>query len=126
MDQVTDTVNSYLGGASKDLQAQQPGGGPQDNSGSTSTFGSLGDKVSSVVGGSQGTQKDEGMLGKGVDYVQQTFVGPGGQSSDSGSGQQASGNGGASAGDIPEEHVNDFIRDKYKSTADADVAPKDK
>ncbi|KAM0457987.1 hypothetical protein ACHAPV_001354 [Trichoderma viride] len=64
-------------------------------------------------GGAQG-EKDEDFLDKGVDFVQEKFLGQGDQSNESAAEQQK------------DEVISDMIRDKYKGVTGSDFPIKDK
>jgi len=113
MDQLKGAFSSFSGGNNKQGQNE----GAQGSSGSGSgggLFGGLGDKINSAAGGGRESEKDEDYLDKGVDFVQEKFLGQGKQDNESAVEQ------------AKDEQISDFIRDKYKSTTGKDIPIKDK
>ncbi|KAK4080620.1 hypothetical protein Trihar35433_1725 [Trichoderma harzianum] len=72
------------------------------------------DKMNSMAGGGAQGEKNEDMLDKAVDFVQEKFMGQGDQSNES------------AAEQAKDEAISDFIRDKYKDTTGSDFPIKDK
>ncbi|OAP55764.1 hypothetical protein AYL99_09916 [Fonsecaea erecta] len=117
MDQLKGALNSFTGGGnSAQHQQQQNQGGGQNasGSGSGSFLGGLGDKMNAAAGGGPESEKNEDMLDKGVDFVQEKFLGQGPQNNESALEQ------------AKDEQISDFIRDKYKSSTGKDFPVKDK
>ncbi|KAF2716496.1 hypothetical protein K431DRAFT_203988, partial [Polychaeton citri CBS 116435] len=72
------------------------------------------DKLNSSAGGGAEGEKNEDYLDKGIDMVQEKFMGGGDQSNESAVEQ------------AKDEQISDFIRGKYKSTTGSDIPIKDK
>ncbi|KAF2263635.1 hypothetical protein CC78DRAFT_533895 [Lojkania enalia] len=106
-----DFVNKFTGG-DKD-QEQKPSSSEQKQEGG-GFFGGLGDKINSAAGGGKESEKNEDMLDKGVDFVQEKFLGQGRQDNESAVEQ------------AKDEQISDFIRKQYKSTTGSDFPIKDK
>jgi len=116
MDQLKGAFSSFSGGNNNN-QAQNEGTTQQTSSGSGSgggLFGGLGDKFNSAAGGGRESEKNEDYLDKGVDFVQERFLGQGKQDNESAVEQ------------AKDEQISDFIRDKYKSATGKDIPIKDK
>jgi hypothetical protein len=111
------------------------GGQQSSNQGSSSGggfLGSLGDKFNSAAGGGRESEKNEDYLDKyalsptnsvtlrltssirGVDFVQEKFLGQGPQDNESAVEQ------------AKDEQISDFIRGKYKGMTGSDIPIKDK
>jgi len=91
--------------------------GQQQQSGSNSGggfLGGIGDKLNSAAGGGRESEKNEDYLDKGVDFVQEKFLGQGPQDNESAIEQ------------AKDEQISDFIRSKYKETTGKDIPIKDK
>ncbi|KAK5076021.1 hypothetical protein LTR64_008535 [Lithohypha guttulata] len=128
MENISNFAKSFSGGNNNNnnqMQGQQgyQQGYPQDerqqqgNTGSTSGggfFGGLGDKFNSAAGGGRESEKNEDMLDKGIDFVQEKFMGQGKQDNESAFEQ------------AKDEQISDFIRGQYKSTTGSDMPIKDK
>lgn len=71
-------------------------------------------KMNNMAGGGAQGEKDEDFLDKGIDFVQEKFMGQGDQSNESAAEQQK------------DEVISDMIRDKYKGIAGSDFPIKDK
>ncbi|KAM0255619.1 hypothetical protein ACHAQJ_005544 [Trichoderma viride] len=71
-------------------------------------------KMNSMAGGGAQGEKNEDMLDKSVDFVQDKFLGQGDQSNES------------AAEQAKDEAISDFIRDKYQGTTGSDFPIKDK
>ncbi|KAH7073028.1 hypothetical protein BKA63DRAFT_516217 [Paraphoma chrysanthemicola] len=112
-----DFVNKFTGG---DKNAQQGSG--QNVQGSSSSgqqqsggfLGGIGDKLNSAAGGGKESEKNEDYLDKGVDFVQEKFMGAGPQDNESAVEQ------------AKDEQISDYIRKGYKSTTGKDVPIADK
>lgn len=107
-----DFVNKLSGGGSADQQQQSGNSTSQESS---SGGGGIMDQVNSMAGGGQKGEKNEDMLDKTVDFVQEK-LGGGDQSNES------------AAEQAKDEQISDFIRSKYKDTTGSEfpVADKDK
>jgi len=116
MDQLKGAFNSFSGGNNDNKQAQHQGNAQQSGSGSGGGgfLGGLGDKFNSAAGGGRESEKNEDYLDKGVDFVQEKFLGQGPQDNESAIEQ------------AKDEQISDFIRDKYKSATGKDAPIKDK
>ncbi|KAI1614492.1 hypothetical protein EDD36DRAFT_436213 [Exophiala viscosa] len=126
---------NVLGGTDNGQYPQQTGqgtfGGSMDNNGRTAQqtgqgtsggggggggnfLGGLGNKLNAAAGGGPTSEKNEDMLDKGIDYVQEKFLGQGPQNNES------------AAEQMKDEQISDFIRSKYKSTTGSDFPIQDK
>ncbi|KAK2628850.1 hypothetical protein QTJ16_001953 [Diplocarpon rosae] len=117
-----DFVNKFTGGSnneqgqsqqqsSSSAQNQQSSGSNQEGGGFLS---GLGNKLNSAAGGGKESEKNEDYLDKGVDFVQEKFLGQGAQDNESAVEQ------------AKDEQISDFIRGQYKSATGKDVPIKDK
>ncbi|KAM7190922.1 hypothetical protein V8F33_009155 [Rhypophila sp. PSN 637] len=95
-------------------------GGDKNNAGTAQTQqtqqsseGGIMGKLNSMAGGGKESEKNEDMLDKGVDFVQER-LGSGDQSNESAVEQ------------AKDEQISDFIRDKYKTTTGNDFPVQDK
>jgi hypothetical protein len=98
-------------------QAQQHASGQQgssSNSGGGGFLGGLTDKINSAAGGGKESEKNEDYLDKGVDYVQEKFLGQGSQDNESAVEQ------------AKDEQISDFIRGQYKGTTGKEFPVADK
>ncbi|KIW20789.1 hypothetical protein PV08_01367 [Exophiala spinifera] len=112
MDQLKGALNSFTGG---DNQQQGQGQGQQgQNQGDGGFLGGLGDKLNSAAGGGRESEKNEDALDKGIDFVQERFLGQGPQDNESAIEQ------------AKDEQISDFIRNQYKSATGNDFPVKDK
>ncbi|KAF1914928.1 hypothetical protein BDU57DRAFT_520157 [Ampelomyces quisqualis] len=115
-----DFVNKFTGGDNKNQQsneqsAQGSASGQQQSSGGGGGFlGGIGDKLNSAAGGGKESEKNEDYLDKGVDFVQEKFLGAGPQDNESAVEQ------------AKDEQISDYIRSSYKSATGSDVPIKDK
>ncbi|KAL8813145.1 MAG: hypothetical protein Q9223_003642 [Gallowayella weberi] len=80
----------------------------------TSSGGGFMDKFNSMAGGGKESEKNEDYLDKGVDFVQEKFMGAGPQDNESALEQ------------AKDEQISDFIRGKYQSTTGSDFPVEDK
>ncbi|KAL6243848.1 hypothetical protein RBB50_009282 [Rhinocladiella similis] len=117
MDQLKGALNSFTGG--NDQQSQQQGQGQQgqggQNQGNGGGFlGGIGDKLNTAAGGGRESEKKEDGLDKGIDFVQERFLGQGPQDNESALEQ------------AKDDQIADFIRKQYKSTTGNDFPIKDK
>lgn len=112
-----------LGGNNNNNQQQgqqgQQGGNPeQQQQGSSGGGGGFLDgimnKAHGAAGGGPESEKNEDYLDKGIDYVQEKFMGQGAQNNESAVEQ------------AKDEQISDFIRGQYKSTTGKDMPIKDK
>ncbi|EKD14217.1 uncharacterized protein L3040_003643 [Drepanopeziza brunnea f. sp. 'multigermtubi'] len=112
-----DYLNKFTGGDNKEQNQNQ-----QQNSGSTQQSGEssggflsgLSNKLNSAAGGGKESEKNEDYLDKGIDYVQEKFMGQGAQDNESAVEQ------------AKDEQISDFIRGQYKSATGKDIPIKDK
>merc|ERR1712137_574744 len=77
---IMDFVNKLAGGGSNqgqsvNEQVVQGQGSEQKSSGSGGFLGGIGDKLNSAAGGGKESEKNEDYLDKGVDFVQEKFMG---------------------------------------------------
>jgi len=112
-----DFVNKLSGGNSQSqgqISSEQTGssGGQQQSSGGF--LGGIGDKLNSAAGGGRESEKNEDYLDKGVDFVQEKFLGQGPQDNESALEQ------------AKDEQISDFVRGQYKSATGSDIPIKDK
>merc|ERR1712000_603471 len=112
MDQLKGALNSFTGGNNE--QTPQQSGQQQGGSSGGGFLGGLGDKFNAAAGGGRESEKNEDYLDKGVDFVQEKFLGQGPQDNESAVEQ------------AKDEQISDFIRNKYKSTTGSDLPFKDK
>ncbi|KAL7947813.1 hypothetical protein V8C42DRAFT_342822 [Trichoderma barbatum] len=113
-----DFINKFTGSAN-DADNNAQGGRSEDrnsNSGNEerSSGGGFMDKINGFAGGGAQGEKNEDMLDKAVDFVQEKFMGQGDQSNES------------AAEQAKDEAISDFIRDKYKGTTGSDFPIQDK
>ncbi|UKZ74192.1 hypothetical protein TrVFT333_001851 [Trichoderma virens FT-333] len=112
-----DFINKFTGSAN-DGENNAQGGRPEDRNTSGAneerSSGGFMDKMNSMAGGGAQGEKNEDMLDKAVDFVQEKFMGQGDQSNES------------AAEQAKDEAISDFIRDKYKDTTGSDFPIKDK
>ncbi|OAX82042.1 hypothetical protein ACJ72_03617 [Emergomyces africanus] len=74
----------------------------------------IGDKLNHAAGGGKESEKNEDMLDKGIDFVQERFLGQGPQNNESAMEQ------------AKDEKISDFIRDQYKTRTGKEFPIKDK
>lgn len=86
-----------MGSSSSEGQQQQGGGG------GGGFLGGLTNKLNGAAGGGVESEKNEDYLDKGVDYVQEKFMGQGAQNNESAVEQ------------AKDEQISDFIRGQFKS-----------
>ncbi|KFZ04942.1 hypothetical protein V501_08820 [Pseudogymnoascus sp. VKM F-4519 (FW-2642)] len=89
------------------------GGSNNQSSGGGSFLDGLKDKVNSAAGGGRDSEKNEDMLDKGIDFVQEKFMGQGKQDNESAIEQAKDG------------QIADFIRGQYKSATGSGFPVKD-
>ncbi|KAL6708755.1 hypothetical protein ACN47E_002451 [Coniothyrium glycines] len=113
-----DFVNKFTGGNSQNQGQsvnEQVGGDKQQQGSSSGGFlGGIGDKLNSAAGGGRESEKNEDYLDKGVDFVQEKFLGQGAQDNESAVEQ------------AKDEQISDFIRKQYKGATGSDIPIKDK
>ncbi|KAL6893344.1 hypothetical protein GGI43DRAFT_429939 [Trichoderma evansii] len=102
VNKLTGSGNSSGNSAGENYSEQQSGGG-----------GFMG-KLNEMGGGGAQGEKDEDLLDKGVDFVQDKFLGQGDQSNES------------AAEQAKDEMISDAIRDRYKDITGSDFPIKDK
>ncbi|KIW03264.1 uncharacterized protein PV09_05484 [Verruconis gallopava] len=112
MDFLKDAASKF----SEGQKANAPVGEQNAQSGNSGGgfLGGLGDKLNSAAGGGRESEKNEDMLDKGVDFVQEKFLGQGPQDNESAIEQ------------AKDEQISDFIRAKYKDTTGKDFPVADK
>ncbi|KAH7032618.1 uncharacterized protein B0I36DRAFT_430048 [Microdochium trichocladiopsis] len=86
----------------------------QQTQGSSSGGGGFMDKLHGMAGGGPESEKNEDALDKGVDFVQEKFLGQGDQSNENAVEQ------------AKDEQISDFIRGQYKNATGSDVPIADK
>ncbi|KAF2200013.1 hypothetical protein GQ43DRAFT_374876 [Delitschia confertaspora ATCC 74209] len=109
-----DFINKFTGGGQNQQGQQAQGSTNQGQQQSGGFLGGIGDKLNSAAGGGRESEKNEDLLDKGVDFVQEKFLGAGDQSNESAIEQ------------AKDEQISDFIRKQYKSTTGSDFPIKDK
>jgi len=87
---------------------------PAEKKESGGFLSNMGDKLNAAGGGGRESEKDEDLLDKGVDFVQEKILGQGPQNKESAVEQ------------AKDEQASDFIRGQYKKLAGSDVPIKDK
>jgi len=87
---------------------------PAEKKESGGFLSNMGDKLNAAGGGGRESEKDEDLLDKGVDFVQEKILGQGPQSNESAVEQ------------AKDEQASDFIRGQYKKLTGSDVPIKDK
>ncbi|KAJ4344448.1 uncharacterized protein N0V89_012190 [Didymosphaeria variabile] len=107
-----DFVNKFTGGDQKN--EQQTAGSAEQKQEGGGFFSGLGNKANEAAGGGAAGEKNEDMLDKGVDFVQEKFLGQGAQDNESALEQ------------AKDEKISDFIRGQYKNASGSDVPIKDK
>ncbi|KAF2630724.1 hypothetical protein BU25DRAFT_246100 [Macroventuria anomochaeta] len=117
-----DYVKKFTGGnnnqsqgqtSNEQIQSSGSAGGQQQQS-SGGFLSGIGDKLNSAAGGGRESEKNEDYLDKGVDLVQEKFLGQGPQDNESAVEQ------------AKDEQISDFIRGQYKSATGSDIPIKDK
>ncbi|KAI9780215.1 MAG: hypothetical protein M1816_003139 [Peltula sp. TS41687] len=119
-----DAIKSALGGGSSSSTNQQTTTHPTTGTGSETKQASSGsgggfmsglmNKANAAAGGGPESEKKEDALDKGVDFVQEKFLGQGPQNNESAIEQ------------AKDEQISDFIRGQYKSNVGKDFPVKDK
>jgi len=85
MDSLKGAFNSFSGGnGNQQAQGQQiDQSGAQQQQGGGGFLGGMTDKFNSAAGGGRESEKNEDYLDKGVDFVQERFMGQGAQNNES-------------------------------------------
>ncbi|ORY12112.1 hypothetical protein BCR34DRAFT_483126 [Clohesyomyces aquaticus] len=112
-----DFVNKFTGGNEQKSQGegqQQQGSSSEQQQGGGGFLGGIGDKLNSAAGGGKESEKNEDYLDKGVDFVQEKFLGAGPQDNESAVEQ------------AKDEQISDFIRKQYKGATGSDIPIQDK
>ncbi|EMD91022.1 hypothetical protein COCC4DRAFT_80839 [Bipolaris maydis ATCC 48331] len=115
-----DFVNKLAGGQNKSQgqsvneQVVNDQNAGQQSSGSGGFLGGIGNKLNEAAGGGKASEKNEDYLDKGVDFVQEKFLGQGPQDNESALEQ------------AKDEQISDFIRGQYKSATGKDMPIQDK
>ncbi|RFU81133.1 hypothetical protein TARUN_1087 [Trichoderma arundinaceum] len=112
-----DFLNKFTGSGNDAGRSEEGGNTEYRNSNSSNDEQSSGgfmDKLNGMAGGGAKGEKNEDMLDKAVDFVQEKFLGQGDQSNES------------AAEQAKDEAISDFIRDKYKGTTGSDFPIQDK
>merc|ERR1711939_368117 len=111
MDQLKGALNGFTGGNNQQTpqQSGQQSGQQQGGSSGGGFLGGLCDKFNAAAGGGRESEKNEDYLDKGVDLVQEKFLGQGPQDNESAVEQ------------AKDEQISDFIRNKYKSKITAPI-----
>ncbi|KAJ4333380.1 hypothetical protein N0V87_007671 [Didymella glomerata] len=114
VNKMTGGGNSQSQGQTSNEQLQSTGSSGSQQQSSGGFLGGIGDKLNSAAGGGRESEKNEDYLDKGVDFVQEKFMGQGPQDNESAVEQ------------AKDEQISDFIRGQYKSTTGSDIPIKDK
>ena len=109
-----DFVNKMTGGGNNQQQQPTQGSSTGEQQSSGGFLGGIGDKLNSAAGGGRESEKNEDYLDKGVDFVQEKFLGQGAQDNES------------AAEQAKDEQISDAIRRQYKGATGSDVPVKDK
>ncbi|KAK8205659.1 hypothetical protein M8818_004836 [Zalaria obscura] len=112
-----DFVNKFTGGSNEQQTTEQTATATeqqQTSSGEGGFLGGIGNKLNSAAGGGKESEENEDYLDKGVDFVQEKFMGQGKQDNES------------AAEQAKDEAISDMIRQQYKSTTGSDIPLKDK
>jgi len=118
MDFLKEAAGKLQAGQGQQQQQGQNSENQQKTEGSSSGaggfLGGLGDKFNNAAGGGKESEKNEDYLDKGVDFVQEKFMGQGPQDNESAIEQ------------AKDEQISDYIRSSYKSATGKDIPIKDK
>ncbi|KAF2255463.1 hypothetical protein BU26DRAFT_537813 [Trematosphaeria pertusa] len=109
-----DYLNKFTGGDKNEQQQQQQQGSSEQKQEGGGFLSGLGNKMNEAGGGGAAGEKNEDMLDKGIDFVQEKFLGAGKQDNESAVEQ------------AKDEQISDFIRGRYKGVAGSDMPIKDK
>ncbi|ODH27466.1 hypothetical protein ACO22_04188 [Paracoccidioides brasiliensis] len=107
-----DFVNKFTG--REQQQQQPPKESSSDKKGGGGFFSGIGDRMNTAAGGGKESEKNEDMLDKGIDFVQEHILGQGPQNNESALEQ------------AKDEKISDFIRGQYKSTTGKELPIRDK
>ncbi|KAH9860707.1 hypothetical protein J1614_012039 [Plenodomus biglobosus] len=152
-----DFVNKMTGGGgsnnnnNNNANSNEQGQNQQQSSSSSGGgfLGGIGDKLNSAAGGGRESEKNEDYLDKGVDYVQEKFLGQGAQDNEvcchhdwvtlfsqprpsspppppPPSHKLTSINHQSAVEQAKDEKISDFIRSQYKTSTGSDVPIQDK
>ncbi|EEQ92581.1 hypothetical protein RJZ56_004653 [Blastomyces dermatitidis] len=99
---------------SQDQQKEKSSATDHKKQGAGGFLSGFGDKLNSAAGGGRESEKNEDMLDKSIDFVQERFLGQGPQDNESALEQ------------AKDEKISDFIRDQYKNRTGKDFPIKDK
>ncbi|KLJ12804.1 hypothetical protein EMPG_12168 [Blastomyces silverae] len=100
--------------SSQDKQKEQSSSTDHKKEGSGGFLSGIGNKLNHAAGGGRESEKNEDMLDKGIDFVQERILGKGPQDNESALEQ------------AKDEKISDFIRDQYKNRTGKDFPIKDK
>jgi hypothetical protein len=124
MDFLKDAASKFGGNEQQGKQGDIPGTGQAQehasqgqqgsSSGGGNFFSGIGDKLNAAGGGGKESEKNEDYLDKGVDYVQEKFLGQGAQDNESAVEQ------------AKDEKISDFIRGQYKGATGKEFPVADK
>ncbi|EGP85699.1 unnamed protein product [Zymoseptoria tritici ST99CH_1A5] len=95
-------------------QQQQGGNSNEQQQGGGGFLDGITNKLNGAAGGGKESEKNEDYLDKGVDFVQEKFMGQGAQDNESAVEQ------------AKDEQISDFIRGQYKSKTGSDIPIEDK
>ncbi|KAI9883962.1 MAG: hypothetical protein M1823_004272 [Watsoniomyces obsoletus] len=112
-----DAIKSALGGGGGNAKPEQTTTTTtqeQGSSGGGGFFSGISNKLNAAAGGGPESEKKEDALDKGIDYVQERFMGAGPQNNESAIEQ------------AKDEQISDYIRGQYKGYAGSDMPIKDK
>ncbi|KAI9665111.1 MAG: hypothetical protein M1821_006559 [Bathelium mastoideum] len=104
-----DSLKNLVGGGNAEESSSS-----EQKQGSGGFLSGIGDKINTAAGGGRESEKNEDMLDKGIDLVQEKVLGQGPQDNESAVEQ------------AKDEQISDFIRSEYKSTTGSDFPIKDK
>ncbi|EEH47570.1 uncharacterized protein PADG_03654 [Paracoccidioides brasiliensis Pb18] len=107
-----DFVNKFTG--REQQQQQPPKESLSDKKEGGGFFSGIGDRMNTAAGGGKESEKNEDMLDKGIDFVQEHILGQGPQNNESALEQ------------AKDEKISDFIRGQYKSTTGKELPIRDK
>ncbi|CAI6341859.1 unnamed protein product [Periconia digitata] len=107
-----DYVNKLTGSGEQQTGQQQASSSENKQEGGF--LSGIGNKLNNAAGGGAEGEKNEDMLDKGVDFVQEKVLGQGPQDNESALEQ------------AKDEQISDYIRSSYKSATGSDVPIKDK
>ncbi|KAJ2892125.1 hypothetical protein MKZ38_010221 [Zalerion maritima] len=105
-----DFVNKFTGGS----EGKKPEQSSDKKEEGGSFFDQIGNKVNEAAGGGKKSEKDEDMLDKGVDFIQEKFLGAGPQDNEN------------AAEQAKDEQISDMVRKQYKSATGQEFPIKDK